>query len=357
MSAKVYFIKAKDNEKDEALCSRLEALIRKEELLGFVAGRDIAAIKTHFGESADLGFVRPVYIKMLGEIIREAGGLSYLTETSTLYKGNRNNAVKHISHAHAQGFDFAATGMPIIMADGLFGDEECHVPIDGKLYRSVNIAALFGKCNALVVLSHFTGHMGTGFGATLKNLGMGCSSRKGKMEQHSTAKPKIKKRACTGCGVCAKWCPEDAITLEDERAVIDREKCIGCGECLAMCRFDAVAYNWGVTYEDLQKKVVEHAMGVYALHRGKGLYINVATRVSKNCDCAGGSFEKIVPDVGILVSHDPVAVDAASLDLVESAAGKALGQLAFDVPTRVQLDYAREIGFGNADYELIEFGW
>jgi uncharacterized Fe-S center protein len=354
MPAKVYFIRANDNEKDERLCSRLEKLIRGEDLLGFIADRDITAVKTHFGESPDLGFVRPVYIKMLGEIIKGAGGLPYLTETSTLYKGNRNNAVKHIAHAHAQGFDFAATGMPIIMADGLFGDEEHEVPIDGKLYQSVHVAALFAKCNGLVVLSHFTGHMGTGFGATLKNLGMGCASRKGKMAQHSTAKPTINERACTGCGVCAEWCPEEAISVADETAAIDGGKCIGCGECLAMCRFDAVRYNWGATYEDLQKKVVEHAMGVNVLHREKSLYVNIVTRVSKDCDCVGGSFEKIVPDVGILVSHDPVAVDAASLDLVEKYGGKALGQLAYDIPTRVQLDYARELGFGSLAYELIE---
>ncbi len=355
MAAKVYFIKASDNEKDESLCGRLEKLLRGENLLGFVSGRDITAVKTHFGESPDLGFVRPVYVKMLGEIIKEKGGLPYLTETSTLYKGNRNNAVKHIAHAHSQGFDFAATGMPIIMADGLFGDEECEVPIRGKRYESVRIAGLFAKCNALVVLSHFTGHMGTGFGATLKNIGMGCSSRKGKMEQHSTAKPKINKKACTGCGVCVKWCPESAISLVDEKAAIDREKCIGCGECLAMCRFDAVKYNWGATYEDLQKKVVEHAMGVYALHRDKSLYINVVTRVSKDCDCTAGSFKKIMPDVGIIVSRDPVAVDAASIDQVEKSAGKAFGQLAYDVPTRVQLDYSRELGFGNCEYDLISY--
>jgi uncharacterized Fe-S center protein len=355
MAAKVYFIKADDNENDESLCRRLEKLVRDENLLGFVADRDFTAVKTHFGESSKLGYIRPVYVGMLGGIIKEAGGLPYLTETSTLYKGNRNNAVKHIAHAHAQGFTFAATGMPIIMADGLFGDEECDVPVDGNIYRSVHIASLFAKCNALVVLSHFTGHMGTGFGATLKNLGMGCSSRKGKMAQHSTAKPKIKKKACTGCGACADWCPEAAISLEDEKAAIDREKCIGCGQCLAMCRFDAVKYNWKATYEDLQKKVVEHAMGVHTLHRDKSLYVNVATRVSKDCDCGGDSFEKIVPDVGIFVSRDPVAVDAASLDGVETSAGKTLGQLAYDVPTRLQLDYARELGFGSLDYELVEF--
>jgi uncharacterized Fe-S center protein len=354
MPENVYFIEASDNEKDEILCERLRGLIQAEDLLGCIEDKDITAVKTHFGESPELGYARPLYLKMLGDVLKSKGGLPFLTETSTLYKGNRDNAIKHIAHAHAQGFDVASTGMPIIMADGLFGDEEYDVAIHGKMYKSVHIAALFAKCNALVAVSHFTGHLAAGFGATLKNLGMGCASRKGKMEQHSTAKPKIVKKKCTGCGVCAKWCPESAITLVDELAVITAKKCIGCGECLAMCRFDAVKYNWGATYEDLQRKVVEHALGVHSVFQGKSLFINILTRISKDCDCMGHTYKKITPDIGILVSRDPVAVDAAALDLVEKRAGKVLSQLAYDIPYRVQLDYAKELNFGNQKYTLIK---
>lgn len=355
MRENVYFIEASDNESDEILCDKLRNLIQAENLLGFIADKDITAVKTHFGESPELGYARPLYMKMLGEEIKSKGGAPFLTETSTLYKGNRDNAIKHISHAHSQGFDFASTGMPIIMADGLFGDEEYDVPIRGKVYPSVHIAALFAKCNALVAVSHFTGHIAAGFGAALKNLGMGCASRKGKMEQHSTSKPKIVKKKCTGCGVCAKWCPQDAISLVDEKAAINAKKCIGCGECLAMCRFDAVKYNWGATYEDLQKKIVEHALGVCSLYQKKSLFINIVTRISKDCDCMGHTFEKIVPDVGILVSRDPVAIDAASLDLVEKQAGTIFSQLTYDIPFRVQLEYAKELAFGNPNYTLVNF--
>ena len=175
------------------------------------------------------------------------------------------------------------------------------------------------------MVSHFTGHMVAGFGATLKNLGMGCASRKGKLVQHSTAKPEIIIDTCTGCGTCVTWCPQEAIALHDDVAVIDGKKCIGCGQCLAMCRFDAVQYNWGATYEDLQKKVVEHAMGICSLFSGKSLFINVLTRISKDCDCMGDTYEKILPDIGILVSRDPVALDAASLEMVEKRAGKNHG--------------------------------
>lgn len=353
MQEKVYFIEASDNEPDEILCDKLKSLIEAEDLLGFVAERDIAAVKTHFGESPKLGYPRPLYIRMLGEGIKNKGGLPFLTETSTLYKGNRDNAIRHIAHAHSQGFDLAATGMPIIMADGLHGDEEYDVPIKGRLYQSVHVAALLAKCNALVVVSHFTGHLAAGFGATLKNIGMGCASRKGKMEQHSTSKPKIAKKKCTGCGTCVTWCPQDAITLVDEKAVIESRLCIGCGQCLAMCRFEAVKYDWGATHQDLQKKIVEHALGVYSLFQRKSLFINIVTRISKDCDCMGHTFKKIAPDVGIVVSRDPVAVDMAALDLVEKRAGQELSQLAHDIPYRIQLEYAKELDFGNPEYTLI----
>jgi uncharacterized Fe-S center protein len=292
-------------------------------------------------------------MKMIGDMIKEKGGYPFLTETQTLYKGRRTNAVIHLAHAQNQGFGYDQTGMPIIMADGLYGDEEVEVPVRGKLYQEVKIASLIAKMQGLIVVSHFTGHLATGFGACIKNMGMGCSSRKGKMIQHSTAKPKVKKKACTRCGMCVKWCPAEAVSLTEKTAVIDSSKCIGCGQCLAVCRFDAVAFNWGATYEDLQKKVVEHAWGVANAAGDKVLYINFLTRISKDCDCLS-DYEQIVPDIGILVSGDPVAIDTASLDLVEKVSGKRLPDMAFNIPYRVQIEYAREIGFGSPEYELVE---
>jgi uncharacterized Fe-S center protein len=352
MKPKVFFIPSQNNTDDE-LRVALENLLVKEKLLNYIEPKDFIAIKTHFGEAKQLGFARPLYMKMLGSLIKEKKGVPFLTETSTLYRGNRTNAVDHILHAHNQGFSIEETGLPIIMLDGLYGDEEAEVAIEGKRHKTVNIGRMMTKIQGMVMVSHFTGHLAAGFGATLKNLGMGCTSRKGKLAQHSTAKPSVNSNKCTACEVCVKWCPEDAISMIDKVAFIDKEKCIGCGQCLAMCRFDAVQYNWGATYKDIQQNIVEHAMGVHNTVKDKVLYINVLTRISKDCDCMP-KYEKITEDIGILVSTDPVALDSASLQLVEERSGKKLSEMAFDIPYHYQIDYAQKIGFGSVDYELIE---
>ncbi len=353
MKEQVFFIPVTDNEADEAICQKLEEAIAAKDLFSFIQARDMVAFKTHFGEEKAQGFVRPLYFKMMGAMARRRQAFPFLTETSTLYSGMRNQAVSHIELAHRHGFGFEKTGLPLIMADGLSGDEELEVPIPGKIYQRVKIASLIVKAQALVMVSHFTGHLGAGFGAALKNMGMGCASRRGKLEQHSTAKPLVKKKKCTACGTCRKWCPVQAITLNENVAQIDKLTCIGCAECLTVCRFDAIGFNWSATYEQLQKKIVEHAWGVAASKKSKAIYINFLNRVSKDCDCMGG-YRKIIPDIGVLISFDPVALDAASLDLVEEKAGKPLTALSYDIPYRVQIDYAREIGFGNPDYQIIQ---
>jgi len=349
----VYFLKMEDNEDDAAVSGRLEKTLIEKDFFSFIEPKDMVGFKTHFGEKNTRGFIRPVYFKMMGELVKKKNALPFLTETSTLYRGRRTNAVDHIEFAHHQGFGFEDTGMPIIISDGLLGDEEIEVKIPGRLFKSVKIASLIVKTQALVMASHFTGHLITGFGAALKNMGMGCSSRRGKLIQHSTAKPSIVKKKCVACGDCMKWCPNDAITFVENKASIDRKLCIGCGECLAVCRFDAVNYNWSETYANVQKKMVEHAMGVAETKKKKIIYINFLNRITKDCDCMG-QYEKITPDIGVLISFDPIAIDAASLYLLKEYSGRELARLAYDVPYHVQIDYAKELGFGNPDFDLVE---
>jgi len=352
----IHFIPCSHPADEEKLSRQLNQLIKEKKLLSFIKAKDMVAVKTHFGEAGSEGYVRPHFFKGLAGLIRSKNGKPFLTETSTLYAGQRSNAVDHLHLAYQHGFSQEATELPIIMADGLYGDEETEVPIKGVRYQSVKIATLAVKAQALVLVSHFTGHVVAGFGAALKNLGMGLSSRRGKLIQHSTATPAIKSKKCTACGTCLKWCPASALSIgTDNVALIDAEKCIGCGECLAVCRFDAVAYNWSETYEALQEKITEHALGVVETKRGKGLYINFLTRITKDCDCMS-RFEPICPDIGVLVGTDPVALDAASLDLVEERLGQSLAVATYKIPIRCQLEHARKISFGSCDYQLVRFG-
>jgi len=353
MSSKVFLLECPVDNSNQSLLDAFKENLISGEYLSFIDEKDFVAVKTHFGESKKNGHVGPEFLDVIGKLIKNRGGIPFLTETSTLYRGNRTNAIDHIMHANRQGFTIENTGMPVIMSDGLMGDEEAEIEINGKYYKSVPIASLVSKVQSLVVVSHFTGHIVSGFGGALKNIGMGLSSRRGKMIQHSTSKPKIKKKLCTACGECIRWCPSNAISYVDGKAYINKKICIGCAECLAVCRFDAVGYNWSESYENLQKKIVEHAMGVVKTKKGKIIFINFLTKISKDCDCMG-SFERISSDIGILISNDPVALDSASLDIIEERLGRKLSKAAHDIPYRVQREYSKELGFGNTDYELIK---
>ncbi len=353
MNNKVYFIKINDNESDSMIAEKTSKVLNDESLLSFIAPKDLVAIKTHFGEKDTSGFVRPIVLKKIAELVIEKKGKPFLAETSTLYRGNRSNAVDHIKLAHDHGFSFENTGMPIIMADGLLGDEETGVNIEGELFKEVFVASQIEKAQSLILVSHFTGHLLAGFGAAIKNLGMGCVSRKGKLIQHSTAKPSIRVSKCTGCGMCMKWCPKDAISMKDKKASIKNSLCIGCGECLAVCNYDAVGYNWSETYENLQKKIAEHALGVTQNKKNKVLYLNFLNRISKECDCMG-KYEKISDDIGILISTDPVAIDKASLDLFFKYNKVNINEKAFNIPYMCQIDHGQKIDLGNREYELIE---
>ena len=219
------------------------------------------------------------------EGVKRAGGSPFLTETSTLYKGERSNAIDHLRHAFAHGFGYEAIGAPFIMADGLSGTAEVEVPIKGILFDKVAIAREVLFADSLVAVTHATGHLGNGLGAAIKNLGMGLASRMGKLRQHSSVKPTVDPQACTFCAQCLKWCPAEAIAERGGKAFIVSEMCIGCGECLAVCRFDAVRHDWGADLGQLQRREAEHALGAVQDKRDKLLVLSYLTDMTKECDC------------------------------------------------------------------------
>ena len=354
MKSQVFLAKVEDGASVEAQVEALQKLYDAAELNRIVAKRDFVAIKFHVGEKNNTTHVKPALIRRIVDLAKAAGGQPFLTETSTLYKGERENAVKHILHAQQHGFGIEQTGAPFIMADGLTGNTEYELPINGELHKSVKVAREVVGADALIVVSHATGHPLTGFGACIKTIGMGLASRMGKMREHSAMKPEINAGKCRFCQKCIQWCPQDAIIEQDGKAFILTEKCIGCGECLAVCRFVSVKYDWNAESGFTQKSMAEHAYGIVKNKAGKSIFINVLIDMTNDCDCFSVNQEKCIPDIGIVASFDPVAVDQASLDLTAAQHGKTLAELAHaHNDATIQIRHAAKVGMGSLDYELI----
>jgi len=353
----VYFVKASMAEGETSVSQKARALFRAGGFADCFRQNDFTAVKVHVGEQTNNTYIKAPCLKGLVEELLALKTKPFITDTSTLYTGRRHNAIDHTVLATERGFNVEGLGVPFIAPDGLFGTAETAVPIEGELDKEVMIAADIVRCQSILSIAHFTGHCATCVGATIKTLGMGCSSRKGKMRQHASLKPHVKKGKCTRCGECRQHCPADAITLDDVQAHIDQDKCIGCAECVAVCRFDAVVYDWQQENEILQKSVAEHALGALGGKHGRAAFYNFVMSVTKDCDCfAQANLPKMVEDIGILASTDPVAVDKASIDLVESRGGR-------DVPRLIgnarldwchQIEHAVRIGLGSAEYELVE---
>jgi len=355
MPAKVFFVPLPDGVSVPDQVAALRQLYEHCRVNELLEERSYVAVKMSFGEKNNDTHIKPPLAAEVVRQLKRRGAYPFLTETSTLYKGERSDAVKHMVLAEDHGFGLAAVGAPIVMADGLLGDSEIEVPIEGEIFQKVNIAREAVVADALIGLAHPTGHVVTGLGAAIKNLGMGLASRMGKMRQHSALKPKVVEDKCRFCGKCITWCPEGVIEEKSGKAFINDERCIGCGECLAVCRFESIRYDWDADPSHLQKAMAEHAYGALKNKLDRCFFFNVLVDMTRNCDCAGEKQHKLIPDVGILASRDPVAIDVATLDLTVQKNGRNLGTASYpEHDALIQLRHAAKVGLGQLEYELIK---
>ncbi|PKL65116.1 MAG: 4Fe-4S ferredoxin [Methanomicrobiales archaeon HGW-Methanomicrobiales-3] len=367
MKSPVYFASLRASSEHESTTAKVQRLFDRAGFADLIAPHDKTAVKLHFGETGNDGFISPVFVRQVVEKVKSCGALPFLTDTNTLYLGGRSNAVEHIQTAILHGFDYAVAGAPVIIADGLNGKNIQEVTINKKHFSKVSIAGDIATADSMIVLSHFKGHIVAGFGGALKNLAMGCAPPEGKRAQHN-ARPFTIAENCTGCASCMKVCPKDAIRVVAKKSVIDQELCIGCFECMHACPDQAIDIDWETEIPEFMERMAEYAYGAVKEKEKKVGYMNFLIRITPDCDCFPFSDAPIVPDIGILASTDPVAIDAASFDLVNQQQGSTDSLLTThhhpggdkfrgvheQTDGFRQVLYAEEIGMGTRTYELIK---
>ena len=352
---------------------KLRKLLEKSEFSQIDFDGKFVAIKLHFGELGNLSFLRANYAKVVADFIKERGGRPFITDCNTLYVGSRKNALEHMDTAYLNGYSPFSTGCHVIIADGLKGSDDIEVPVAGGEYcKTARIGRAVMDADIVISLAHFKGHEEAGFGGALKNIGMGCGSRAGKMIQHAAGHPEVQQSLCRGCHRCAKECGSDAITYDaNNKAVIDQTKCKGCGRCIGACSFDAIYSPNECANELLDRKMAEYAAAV--CHDRPCFHISLVQDISPNCDCHCENDAPILPNIGMFASFDPLALDQACVDaclkqtpLPNSQLADAMAKEGFcdhhdhfenttpNAEYKTCLEHAEKIGIGSRDYELIK---
>ena len=302
-----------------SLTAKLQKLIRQAGIGQIDMDGKFVAIKMHFGELGNLAFLRPNYAKAVADVVKEQGGVPFLTDCNTLYPGSRKNALEHMDCANLNGFNTVTTGCQIIIGDGLRGTDDILVPVpNGEYCKQAYIGRAVMDADIFISLTHFKGHEQAGFGGAIKNIGMGCGSRAGKMAMHSIGKPSIDAEKCRGCKTCTHYCAQSAISIgEDHKARIDHDLCAGCGRCIGVCNFDAISNAFDAESTILNERMAEYTKAV--IQNRPHFHVSIVNQVSPYCDCHAENDAAVVPDIGMFASFDPVALDHACIDAVNAA--------------------------------------
>jgi len=284
MKSKVYFVSVKDADDISAVNKQLRKLLEKSRVLDFIRKVDKVGVKLHFGEEGNTGFIRPQHVRVICDAILNKAKTALLSDANTLYRGKRLNSKDHLALAYEHGFTKEAVGLDIFIPDENKKEGKIDVTINQKFIKTAKLARFFIDADAIVAISHFKGHILTGFGGALKNIGMGCATREGKLAQHCDVSPIVYADKCTGCGECEIVCPAGAIHIENNKSILDSSKCIGCASCMAACHTMAMFIDIEAG-DKAQEKIAEYSLAVLKDKKDKAGFINFAVRINQECDC------------------------------------------------------------------------
>lgn len=371
--SKVYYTDLRTLALGKGLPTKLKELIKAAGIEQIDMNGKFVAIKMHFGELGNISYLRPNYAKAVVDLVKELGGKPFLTDCNTMYPGSRKNALEHLECAWENGFTPLSTGCPIIIGDGLKGTDDISVPVVGGEYvKEAKIGRAIMDADVIISLTHFKGHEMTGFGGTIKNLGMGCGSRAGKTEQHSNSQACIEEENCRGCRLCQRECANDGLIFDEnkKKMSINSKNCVGCGRCLGACNFDAISFENSSAMEELNCRMAEYTKAV--VYNRPQFHISLVIDISPNCDCHCENDTPILPNIGMFASFDPLALDQACVDACLAAQPLPNSQLSDNMKKedfvdrhdhftnstpesewKSCLEHAEKIGLGSRSYDLI----
>ena len=342
MASKVYSMSLEGRSHSSAtgLVPQMLAVFEAAGFGDMIAPGDTVAIKLHCGEWNNTAYLRPVYARALADRIKALGGRPFVCDTVTqTYStaSSRATALDLLMTAERNGYTSATLGCPFIAADGYNGTDDMRISLpEGFLLKEAYIAKAIALADVLIALTHFKGHPLGVVGGSIKNLGIGAQSRRGKHNVHMGGHPHYGLGAatdfhpelCKGRSGCPRWencetcCPYGLFHVTENSIEWDRE---GCTNCLA--HFGATATCGVCDHPEVGYIAPNAAMAdaclaaVKAVGRDKVGFINMAIDISPACDCVGYADMPIVPNLGVFASTDPVALDKATLDKVTQAPG------------------------------------
>ena len=319
--------------------SQLKAVAEKELSSVFFEGESVA-IKLHMGEAGNEHYLKPGFVKIIVDALKKIGARPFIFDSPVVYPGGRDTPAKYIDTAKEHGFSEETIGCPLVISNE-------SIKVKGK-HLGYGVCKDLVDADGVLVLTHAKGHTCSGYGGAIKNLGMGALTKESKGDIHDAANPEIM-GDCVGCNACVKACPLQILKLENKKVVLNNDSCIGCSICIQECK-----------YEVLKPKVemfdVLLSEGANAAHKNfkKSYYINAVINISKKCDCFSDMNKNpiILEDVGVLFGKDIVAVDKASLDLINKKFGDNLFLKHNRKDPYEHVVYAAEIGMGKLDYAI-----
>jgi uncharacterized Fe-S center protein len=302
------------------------------------AGKKIP-VKLHMGELKNKYFPRPDFVKQVVDELKKIPADPYLFDTTVSYTGLRDSKTGYLKLAKIHGFTKKKIGCTVVIDDlGI------PVTIENREYE---VAEHLADSTHIFALSHVKGHVATGMGGAIKNFGMGGVTKETKIRMHHGSRPIYLKDACTYCGLCAEVCPFNAINVEENIWTQNMRKCFGCGVCVDACKSNAM------DYKDADLQYVLACAAKACVQDKNVIYLNEVKRIARSCDCDPFAGPVICPDIGYLISDDPVAIDKASLDLIHDVRPDVFEKENHISPFK-QIKYGEEIGLGSSSYQLIK---